>query len=209
MLQDIFDKKDEIERRLLEYLDNPANAQSGEMIDPRLMTFTEDSILNQASAAYESLIRKRSVELGFDPYSLTKEQQKAVFLCLSFEELRPVFKQAAVREKNLWLRKNLSETEKLIVRRYSCLTYQMAGSEPPLRDPIMSEVRQIGKKARVLCVFGYFSVMETQHELVFEKPCYFCSKRRRQVACGEGVQEYVQSEDFRKRLFKRKWWEQE
>jgi hypothetical protein len=207
--QDNFEKKIELDPRMLKYWDNLAMTGSNDLVDPRLITFIENSILNRGYVFYKSLIRRRAVELGFYPYSLTQEEEGAVLSCLSFEEKRLILKREAVREKNLRLQKNLSDTEKQIVRRYCCLTYFMAGSDHPLWDPIMLQVKRMGKKKRAVNVFGYFMTMLMHAELVFEKPFYFYSKCERRGPLDEMVEEYVPLEELRERLFKRRWWEQE
>lgn len=205
MQQDDYEEKVECDPHLLKYSHNLPN----DLVDLRLATFTENSILKRGYVVYRTLIRRRAVELGFYPYSLTETQEFAVLSCLSFEEKRLLFRREAVREKNFRLQKNLSDLHKLGVREYSCLTYLMAGSDPLFLDPTMRLVKRLGKKGRALCVLRYFLSMAMHGELVFEKPFYFSSKCERRDTLDERVEEYVNLKELRGRLSKRRWWEQE
>jgi hypothetical protein len=196
-------------RWLEEALGHPGYGKDILVLDPRLVTLTESEIMKKGTAYQARLIQRRAFELGFNPFDLTEEQVTAVWLCLSFEELQPIYRKDAVGQKNLRLQKKLSNSEKREVREYCCLTYLIAGLKPPLYDPFMSEVKRMGKKQRALRVLLYFLTMYHHCEIVFEKLFYFSRKRNGQAPRRLDVQEYVPMKELWERWLKRRWWEQE
>jgi hypothetical protein len=165
------------------------NNQKNDSIECALLTFPEWAILKRTTAIHKSLIQTRAVELGFYPHSLTEKQKNAAFLCLSFKELQPIFENNAIREKNFRLQKNLSDMEKIIVKKYCLLTFLMANSTPLFYDPLVRKVRRMGEKERELCVSDYFRIMRFHGERVFEKPFWFSSKSKKGVTRDGGVLE--------------------
>jgi hypothetical protein len=171
----------------------PSKASENELIalDYSLLTLTEMKIFNRDCAAFEKVYRKRMLELGLYPNLIFEGQESVVGSCMNSVELKSAFEIEAICEKNLRLRKKLSDPEKLIVRMYVSLTYDFAGLDSPVADSTTCLVKWFGDEAVGVFVKTYFSIMRKHNESVYEKPFYFLSstrKKRVEKAFNQGVQ---------------------
>ena len=173
MSEGILDKSDFTDNRSKEDL-----ALSGGW-DFSLLTSTERVILVTRNDDYQRVKRKRAGELGFFPDTMSEEESRAVLLCLSDKELEPYYEKNMIRKKNFWLQKRLSSQEKIMVRKFVCLTYLAEGFSSPVDDPLMCEVKRFGIEEFWFCVRTYYQIMEEQKMKNYESPDYFFSPWRK------------------------------
>jgi len=172
-------------------LENPCIVNDA---DVSLMSAEELKLKFMLTAEHEKLVKKRAEELRFYPDTLTREERDAVLACLTFEEMKPLFKTEMIFQKNQRLMKELSPEEKIDVRIYCNITLHFSEYGPMFEDGVLDD------EALFIWTERYFRIMNRHGALVYENPYYFLTSDRRkrvlEAAAKLEPEEYLTKEEM-------------
>jgi hypothetical protein len=100
-------------------------------LDFSLLTISEWQQIGQLEQEHNRRLNQRAVELRFYPtYELTERERRATLLCMTYDELQPMYACARIYRKAERMMAELTEEEKLDVRIYVEITMHFSRFGP-------------------------------------------------------------------------------